>query len=71
MDNCIRQANCSWNSKVHPVASAHGIEDETKIALNGHFTELPRPRKRRGETTLPSFLPISCKNAFYADVSMH
>lgn len=53
------------------VASAHGIEDETKIALNGRFTELPRPRKRRGETTLPSFLPISCKNAFYADVSMH
>lgn len=47
MDNCIRQANCSWNSKVHPVASAHGIEDETKIALNGRFTELPRPRKRR------------------------
>ncbi len=24
-----------------------------------------------GETILPSFLPISCKNAFYADVSMH
>jgi hypothetical protein len=30
------------------VASAHGIEDETKIRLNGRFMELPRPGIRRG-----------------------